>query len=368
MSGMHNKTLGVLSWDYGRPKGGMGRSLQTIAAALQRGGFSLRVIATCAGDAPDDPFLRITRHIGGQVLFSLLLPFTLNRRLRRTKQGEQAADQLLLPVGPGGVLLLRRLPVPVTAIVYHSYAQQAALVPGQWWKKIFCPFEKRTLRFCTHILCFSDDTRRALIGAYGIENARITVLPHPVAVSETSSVERDPLLCLCVARLDQRKGVGDLLRAWPSIHSQHPQARLVLVGDGSQRRMIDRLIARTTNVERRSTVTQQELDTLLARAQVAFCPAYLEGFGLACAEAMAAGCCVIASDADGLRQLVVQGESGVLVPAGDCDALAAAAVGVLSDPEQAHRLGKAAVARIRSVCDVVTAERKLCDAVRSRFA
>lgn len=127
------------------------------------------------------------------------------------------------------------------------------------------------------------------------------------------------------------------------------------------------MITGLKNVERRASVSQRELGDLLSRAQIAFCPAYLEGFGLACAEAMAAGCVTIASDADGLRQLVHDG-TGVLVPAGDTAALASATDAILSDRSRMQQLSADGAAFIRDACDPVSADRALCEAVRSGYA
>src|SRR6185436_7411103 len=91
-----------------------------------------------------------------------------------------------------------------------------------------------------------------------------------------------------------------------------------------------------------------ELLRLYERAAVVACPLHREGFGIACAEAMAHGRPVVASNVGGLRDLVVDGETGVLVPPGDVAALRAALERLLADPELRLRLGAAARERARS--------------------
>ncbi len=356
---MRDSVIGLLSWDYGRPKGGMGRSMRHLAGVLRADGLTVKILAPCPGQSPDDPLLRFTGRFGGQILFSLLLPLVLGLRIK-----SQVLDRLLLPVGPGGVLLLSRPSVPATAIVYHTYAQQSLLVPGQRWKSIFCPFERRTLRFSDRILCFCADTKAALIRAYGIDAEKIIVVSHAVDIPMLSAEPRQYGLCVCVARLEARKGIDVLLKAWSLIVQRIPHAKLVIVGDGVMRGEIDRMIAGTTNVERRSSVTDEELKALRAQSQVAFCPAYLEGFGLACAEAMAAGSAVIASDTDGLRRLIHHDVNGVLVPPGNVPALAEAAIRILSDPEKSHRLAIAARLHIEDICNSEAADRAFALAVR----
>ncbi len=83
------------------------------------------------------------------------------------------------------------------------------------------------------------------------------------------------------------------------------------------------------------------------RAAVVACPSYREGFGVACAEAMAYGRPVVASAVGGLLDLVVDGETGLLVEPGDVAGLRAALERLLGDPELRKRLGDAGRERIR---------------------
>jgi len=95
---------------------------------------------------------------------------------------------------------------------------------------------------------------------------------------------------------------------------------------------------------------------------VVACPSHREGYGIACAEAMAHGRPVVASAVGGLLDLVVDGETGLLVPPGDVPALRAALERLLGDAELRLRLGTAArerarelLSRERSVAQTMTA-------------
>jgi glycosyltransferase involved in cell wall biosynthesis len=94
-------------------------------------------------------------------------------------------------------------------------------------------------------------------------------------------------------------------------------------------------------------VAHDELLGLYARAAVVACPSLREGFGVACAEAMAHGRPVVASAVGGLRDLVVDGETGLLVPPGDVAALRAALERLLANGDLRRRLGEAARERVR---------------------
>jgi glycosyltransferase involved in cell wall biosynthesis len=89
-------------------------------------------------------------------------------------------------------------------------------------------------------------------------------------------------------------------------------------------------------------VPHAEVERLLERASVVVAPCEREGFGLAAAEAMAFGRPVVAAAGGALLELVSDGETGVLVPPRDAEALRAAVERLLREPELRERLGRAA--------------------------
>lgn len=327
--------IGLVTWDFDPPKGGLGRAMQLLRRGLEECGFSVRMLTP-----QTSRLLRITQRLGGHMLFSLLLPFVLEKWMR----GHGIAC-LLFPCGPGGTFLVR---VPrgahLTVVVYHTYAQQCRAVPGQWWKRIFIPLERHTLHVAEKILCYSEDTARSLARDYQIEENRIVLLPQ--LLEEAASVpvaEKDGALCVCIARLERRKGIDVLLRAWPRVEERVSEAQLVLIGDGILRRKIDRMIHRTRKSARRiPRLSDGDLHSLLERADVAVCPSFLEGFGLAAVEAMRSGAAVVAAKSDGLRSLVRDGETGMLVPPDDPTALADAIVHLLKNRELRDRMSASA--------------------------
>ena len=87
---------------------------------------------------------------------------------------------------------------------------------------------------------------------------------------------------------------------------------------------------------------------LYSHATVFVCPSIYEPFGLINLEAMACGTAVVASRVGGIPEVVVDGETGMLVPPGDPAALAAAVRGLAADPERAARLGRAGRERVEA--------------------
>jgi D-inositol-3-phosphate glycosyltransferase len=114
---------------------------------------------------------------------------------------------------------------------------------------------------------------------------------------------------------------------------------LVVAGDGPLR-------ARVPGA--RGFVPHDELQRLYARAAVVACPSRREGFGVACLEAMAHGRPVVATAVGGLRDLVVDGETGIVVPPRDPAALRTALTQLLGDRDLRRRLGSAGRERARS--------------------
>jgi glycosyltransferase involved in cell wall biosynthesis len=114
--------------------------------------------------------------------------------------------------------------------------------------------------------------------------------------------------------------------------------RLVVVGDGPLRDRVPDAVG---------FVPHEELERLYGRAAVVACPSRREGFGVVCAEAMAHGRPVVASAVGGFLDLVVDEETGLLVPPRDPPALRRALERLLGDADLRRRLGAAARERIR---------------------
>jgi glycosyltransferase involved in cell wall biosynthesis len=159
----------------------------------------------------------------------------------------------------------------------------------------------------------------------------VRVIPSGVELPAETGAEAVPPEVLYAGRLSPEKGVLELVEAARGLN-------LVVAGDGPLRARVP---------GSRGFVSHDELDGLYARAAVVACPSRREGFGVACLEAMAHGRPVVASAVGGLRDLVVDGETGLLVPPRDVAALRAALERLLADPELRRRLGSAGRERAR---------------------
>lgn len=149
---------------------------------------------------------------------------------------------------------------------------------------------------------------------------------------------------LFVGRLVQSKGVDRLIAAMPAILAQQAQAILTIAGDGPELSRLQSMAAALQLGDRvrfLGAVPNPELPQLYRRAAVFVSPSLSEGFGLTLAEALACECAVVASDLPAVREIVRDGETGMLVPAGDTAKMADAVLALLAAPAQRQKLGRA---------------------------
>ncbi len=205
----------------------------------------------------------------------------------------------------------------------------------------------------THrLICCSEAVRQACLRDFGLRPAEaITVAnacdPDRFARPRHPAVDGGPLL-ISVGRLDASRDLPTLLRALALLRQRHPRARLQLVGEGTARPALEAL-ARQLGVADAVAFLggRDDVPGLLAAADVFAWPALpLEGFGIALAEAMAAGLPVVATAVPACREVLQEGRCGLLVTPGDPAALAAGLAEVLAAPAAAA--GRAAAARERA--------------------
>jgi len=173
---------------------------------------------------------------------------------------------------------------------------------------------------------------------------------RPVAAAETAAwraahdLPVDAPLVLYVGRLVPEKGIATLLDAWRAVHAARPQARLVAIGDGE----LAPALRQADGVALLPPVGAEALPVAYAAATAVTLPSiptprFREPWGLVCNEALHQATPVVASDAVGAVAggLVRDGETGLVVPAGDAAALATALGRLLDDERLRRRLGEA---------------------------
>lgn len=219
---------------------------------------------------------------------------------------------------------------------------------------------RRALLGATLRVAISEHTRRRVLAATP-QAAPIEVL-HPTLEPRPATGEVDhPLLERCgadfaltVGRLapgDRYKGHDPLLEALAMLRRRGGGARLVVVGEGDDRRRLEARAAAlglADDVVFTGFVSEATRDALYEKAALFAMPSGGEGFGLVYLEAMRAGKPCLALRDSAAEEIVDDGETGALVAAGDVAALADALARLLGDRALAQRLGAAGRARFES--------------------
>lgn|GEM_PF-134557 len=156
-------------------------------------------------------------------------------------------------------------------------------------------------------------------------------------------------MVLTVAVLRRGKGLDLLIEAAPRVLAEQPGTRFVIVGDGPERAALARRIA-DRDLGGRVVLTgfRRDVPELLAAADVFALPSREDAYPTVLLEAAAAGVPVVAAETGGVAEIVTAGETGILVPPEDPEALASALVELVAAPGERRRLGEAACRRAQT--------------------
>jgi phosphatidyl-myo-inositol alpha-mannosyltransferase len=172
----------------------------------------------------------------------------------------------------------------------------------------------------------------------GIDYARFATRREPI-----EQFDDERLDVLFVGRLEKRKGLEYLLRAWPAVHAAVPKARLLVVGGGRRLKGYRAWVRahRWNEVHFIGFVSAEDLVRYYQTSDVFCAPSTgQESFGIVLLEAMAAGRAIVASRIPGYAEVVEDGAEGLLVEPKSSAALAAALIRLLSDAERRRAMGE----------------------------
>ncbi len=208
--------------------------------------------------------------------------------------------------------------------------------------------ERALARRAARMIAITDSLRRFCVDRVGLPAEKVEVvhygldaLPEPWGESPEVTLPAGARVLLCVGRLAEQKGVDVAVRALPAIRRRHPDAVLVVLGEGPER---PRLEGEGVYLPGRVG----DVASWYRRAEVVVHPARWEGFGLALLEAMLAGKPVVASRVSSIPEIVTGGETGLLVSPDDVGGLAEAVSRLLADPVEAATMGRAGLERAAS--------------------
>ncbi len=209
-------------------------------------------------------------------------------------------------------------------------------------------------RLVDRIVAVSDDAANLCIEVDRIAPKKVQRIWNGIDLSDFSFAGPAPRpVAISVARLSAEKDFPTLLRAIPQVVAQIPKFRLTIVGDGPERAGLVRLASElqiTGSVDFPGERT--DVPALLRDAGFFVSSSLTEGISLTLLEAMAVGLPVVATAVGGNPEIVIQDETGLLVPAGDPAAMAKAIVSMCRNQSQWQALGTAGRERVVRNFDV----------------
>jgi glycosyltransferase involved in cell wall biosynthesis len=253
-----------------------------------------------------------------------------------------------------GRLAARIIRVP--AVIHQPHGHIFYGYYGSGWTAVFTALERRAARWTDRIITLTErGTEEHLARGIGRPEQYVTVpsgvpteqlrasAPSRGAARARLALDTDAFVMVGLGRLVPIKGFDLLLRALPAVATAVPSTRLMLVGDGPDRGMLEAL-AVSLGVSDRVRMTGETTDVAghLVAADVVVVPSRNEGMGRVVVEAMALGVPVVATAVGGIPAVVVDGECGRLVEPDDVAALAAALVELARDAGLRRKLGDGA--------------------------
>jgi glycogen(starch) synthase len=321
-------------------------SLRALVALRQRGYEP--VVVTSFGDqdlpARDEvmgiPVFRLPfrKALGGRSLDAVIQCRTEFARLKR----ELEPDVMQLNFsGPSGYFLLAtatRDDAPLVMAVRHPLDE------------LTCKQDSLAIRLMRAASWVTGNSRstldaaRSAVPEIGTRSSVIlNGLPAPGQIPADLSF--DPPELLCLGRLVYDKGFHVAIEAFSLVRKAFPAARLTIAGDGPARQDLETQVRRSGiehAVRFTGWVSPDDVPQTINRASIVLMPSREESFGLVALESGLMGRPVIASRVGGLPEVVQHGETGFTVPRDDPEALACAAVRLLTEPDRARRFGEAA--------------------------
>ncbi len=344
--------IGLVIDDHMQRPGGVQEYVRGLGRYLQRHNHEVVIFSQRGPDAegttPDG--LRIVG-LGATLPLqgsgsSTSIPLTLQspHAVRRMLQRE--ACDVLHVMAPYAPTLSGRLLVQGNAA--HVMTFLVAIEPGPYRALLgtLARTQARSLRRFDARIAISPaaaDTGQALYGgSYQIIPCGVDTTQFRPDVPPLPQLHDGMTNVLYVGRLERRKGVAHLVRAWARIERHYPTARLLIGGDGPERAALEQLVQQLglKRVRFLGYVPAPDLPSLFASAEVFCAPAtYAESFGIVLIEAMAAGLPIVAAANTGYAELLAAHPGNMLVPPGDDRVLAGALAALLDAPRYRQVIG-----------------------------
>ncbi len=337
---------------------GSERHLLYLLPGLRARGVETRVLVLEDPRRPAKAWCRALEERGETVesvpIHADLDPGLVRRLVERLRAFEpDVVHTHLLHADLYGLTAARRAGVPHAISTRHNQDAFRHNLLIKW-------LNRRVMRYAERVIAVSGSVARFVSEVEGTPPERVGTIHYGLDVpsfrANSRQIARSRLgvtetqnVCLIgfVGRLVRQKGVDLALQAFACLRKGHPQSRLLIVGDGPERQHLE---AQTRRLGLKESVIfggwVDDASCVMPAFDIVVAPSRWEGFGLVVLETMSHGLPVIAARAGSLPEIVIDGETGLLVPSECPAALAKAMEELLIDPRRAKSMGRRAQSRV----------------------
>jgi 1,2-diacylglycerol 3-alpha-glucosyltransferase len=360
---------------------GVVRSVESFRKALTQQGHNVFVFAQADGDYEDEaPFIfrypSLTLPVEAEIPTAIPVSPFVNQLLPTLKLDVIHTHHPIL-LGQTAARKAEELDLPLVFTFHTQYREYTHYVPlpqeviQEFLRGAVQNWLRDFMSQCQHIVIPSESMKEILVRDYGLRD-HYTVIPTGIDLEPYQTADGRALrahmgwqndkVLVSTGRLAKEKNWPTLLKAAKKIHRAHPDLRVVLIGDGTQKVPLQKL-ASELGIAERVTFTGKlpfaEVTTYLKAADVFGFASVSETQGLVTMEAMAAGLPVVAVDGSGTRDIVDNGEQGFLVR-NDADELAASVSRLLESPDMRRQFHIRALKKAKAF-DVANRAKELID-------
>jgi len=340
--------------------GGIGAYIQTLGRSLVKQGGGVRVAGVYPSrmnlaEYEEDEGVKVWRFRDSEIGVSWAAArYHLFKTLKRwAARGD--IDLLEVPDWEGYAALWPDLGIPVVVRLHGSLTYFAAEMDYPVARRTAW-LEKKSFHRADYCCSTSAYTARRTQEIFGKHAAPIEVLYCPVEMQDAAVSWRDRFSIVFAGTLTRKKGIIQLIKAWPDVLRRAPEARLQVYGkdagtdEGTP--MIPFLESLLDDKSRHSVhfhghIRTEQLRKVYEACGAAVFPSYSEAFSLAPVEAMSVGCPVIYSKKHSGPELMTDSKEGLLIDPGCETDLAAAILRLIENAEFAERLGTAGKLHVR---------------------
>lgn len=349
-------------------KGGSSRVLLDIARSFNRDNFSIKIISGLTMDAQED-LDKFSRETGVEIIFenslrrdiNIFLDIAALFKIKRILKKEKP-DIVHLHTSKAG--FIGRIAAKFAGVPVCFYMPHGHIFYGYTnfvLTKIYIMLERFGAGFCNAIITLSDVEARDFLARNIAEKDKFFTIHNGIDLKGYQAIDANKLkelrnevklgvsapVITVISRLEPVKGLEIFLQALGEVVKTIPQFMALVVGSGRLREGLEEK-AKALNLEGKIRFLgyRTDIKEIISISDIIVDPALNEGLGLVILEAQALGKPVLATRVGGIPEVIIDNQTGILVPAGDFKSLAGEMIRLLRDAELAARLAREAKKRI----------------------